>query len=459
MRHGLNVSLLLSVLIITGCGGKKSSAPKQMSEAYKLDNYYAVENPSTLDYEKIKQLPETVDLKDMMTPVKDQDERGTCSFFAGISLVESAIKSKMNVEVNLSEEYLNYALKSKRKATGEGAWPEQSLFQAIDNKAGFLLERDWPYQPLWFGIKAPCIDVKMDNKAPSECYSHNSPPEDILAKKISGENFELEYNSEITTTDIIGSLALNKKPMAIVVPVNAKGWKDDGTVSYTQELKQECINDGSKCGTHVIVLTGYDIPKKVFFFRNSWNKKWGKDGYGEIPFDVIDRNAELAVTIVTLKSDITLPADHAKNYLELENFKVSSKEEKDQSVTIKTSALIRNSGANTIKYGSSLMEVAPGVTGEINDKNTEYFEMSDEDHKLYDVWGVSNGTFIFADLKTLDKTWSFDEGETYVAATNLMTSTSVKKSSRLYFRTSLYMYTDDQKYKVLKRYFHPFNYN
>lgn len=459
MKHALNVSLLLSLLIITGCGSKKNSAPKQMSEAYKLENYYAVENPSTLDFEKLKEVPQTIDLKEMMTPVKDQDERGTCSFFGAMALVESAVKRKMNVEVNFSEEYLNYVLKTKRKAVGEGAWPEQSLQQAIENKEGFLLERDWPYQPLWFGLKAPCIDVEMDNKAPSECYSHNSPPADILAKKIPGESFKFEYTSDITTTDIIGALAFNKEPMTIVVPVNAKGWKDDGTVSYTKELKQECIDDATKCGTHVIVLTGYDMAKKVFFFRNSWSKKWGKDGYGEIPFDVIDRNAELAVNTVSLNSDVTLPADHAKNYLQLESFRVNSKENLDQSVTIKTSALIRNSGANTIKYASSLMVVAPGVTGEVNDKNTEYFEMSEDDHKLYDVWGVSNGTFLFADLTTIDKTWSLDEGEAYVAAADLMTSVSVKKSSRLYFRTSLYMYTDDQKYKVLKRYFHPFNYN
>lgn len=459
MNHSLNVSLLLSVLILTGCGSKKNSAPKQMSEAYKLDSYYAVENPSTLDYEKIKELPETVDLKDLMTPVKDQDERGTCSFFGAMALVESAVKRKMNVEVNFSEEYLNYALKSKKKARGEGAWPDQSLSEAIENKAGFLLERDWPYQPLWFGIKAPCIDVKMNSDAPSECYSHNSPPEDILAKKIPGENFKFEYIPEITTTNIIGLLAFNKQPMTIVVPVNAKGWKDDGTVSYTKELKQECIDDEKKCGTHVIVLTGYDIPKKVFFFRNSWSKKWGKDGYGQIPFDVIDRNAELGVTLVTLNSDITLPADYAKNYLELDNFGLYSRQEKDESVTIKTSALIKNVGANTIKYGSTLMEVIPGSSKIVDDTNTKVFEMSEEDQKLYDVSTISKGTYFFADLKTADKEWFSDESNTYVAAADLMTSASVKKSPKLYFRTSVYMYTDDQKYKVLKRYYHGFNYN
>lgn len=38
---------------------------------------------------------------------------------------------------------------------------------------------------------------------------------------------------------------------------------------------------------HAILLVGFDIDEKVFYFKNSWGKQWGDEGYGEIPFNKV----------------------------------------------------------------------------------------------------------------------------------------------------------------------------
>lgn len=459
MKHSLKIVLLLTLSTMAACGSKKNApGPTSISEQYKLQSYYAVENKSTLDLEQLQDLPKKVDLQDIMTPVKDQDARGTCSFFSAIALVESAIKRKMNVEVNLSEEYLNYVTKTADlDANTEGSWPENNLYMAIREKKGFLLEKEWPYQPLWFGQKAPCIGVENNSKAPLECFSHNSPPAETLLKIIPGENFKLTYKPKITTNEIIKILANDKEPMTIVVPVNARGWENNGVVSYTKELKQECIDDGSKCGTHAIVLTGYDMDKKVFLFRNSWSKDWGKNGYGEIPFDVIDLYAELAITKVSLISDITLQQNQSDTKFTLESFNLYAKQESDNAITIKTSGMIRNAGFNTFRYGTTLMTESLG-SGPLNESNTKVFYLSREDYNKHKVWDIWDAKTLFSGLATSDFEWMSDEDHTYVLPAKLMTTDSVKTSpTRLILRSTLYVYTDDQKYKVVKRYFHGFN--
>ena len=41
-------------------------------------------------------------------------------------------------------------------------------------------------------------------------------------------------------------------------------------------------------GGHAILAVGFDQKSERFIFRNSWGKKWGRDGYGSIPFDYVE---------------------------------------------------------------------------------------------------------------------------------------------------------------------------
>lgn len=48
-------------------------------------------------------------------------------------------------------------------------------------------------------------------------------------------------------------------------------------------------------GWHVIALTGFDDQQSRYFFKNSWGRWWGHDGFGTIPYEYIDRYSRLGM--------------------------------------------------------------------------------------------------------------------------------------------------------------------
>ena len=80
-----------------------------------------------------------------------------------------------------------------------------------------------------------------------------------------------------------------KQAIAFAGPVYASfeitdQWFDakDGIVSMPGERPQIV-------GTHGVLLTGYSDEEGVFRFINSWGPNWGKDGFGQLPYEFFDR--------------------------------------------------------------------------------------------------------------------------------------------------------------------------
>jgi C1A family cysteine protease len=461
-------ALFIITMAISSCGAKKAApVSEQISNQYALEPFSDVNNKSTLNLDSLKNLPRVLDLKDNMTSVKDQDERGTCSFFSSIALVEAAIKKKMKVEVNLSEEYMNNAVKSGGISThDEGSHPENNLNFVNKKKSGFLLERDWPYQPSWFGQKAPCIDnTATDKKASDKCFAHNAPPESVLAKKIPSDNFDFLYLKADTTNEIIEVLAEYKLPMTMTVPVNDRGWQNDGNVQFDEEMRAECIKTPTSCGFHSIVITGYDLDKKVFFFKNSWSKAWGQQGYGTIPFDVVDRHVEQSSVLVDLKEDIALPADYQNDPISFSDFAVTSTELADHTMEVKALGKFENIGFHALSTASTLIKRKSSTlfNAIINDDNSEVIELNEKEQTKYERKTVSKFHILWKDTKANNLVWSRENPEVITIASDLMQIPTIQgleyaAQPNLMMRTSIYVYTDDSKYKILKRVYHPLDY-
>jgi len=46
--------------------------------------------------------------------------------------------------------------------------------------------------------------------------------------------------------------------------------------------------DGERClGGHTVLVVGYDDDSRRFVIRNSWGARWGRRGYGVIPYDYL----------------------------------------------------------------------------------------------------------------------------------------------------------------------------
>ena len=464
MKNYLLVSVLVSTGFLSGCSGKKSAPPveNQMSSKYTLDNYYDVNNVSTYDPELLKDLPKTVDLKEFMTPVKDQGGRGTCSFFTATGLYEAAVKKKMKVEVNFSEEYMNHSVKSKGyEDRNEGGSTLVNLHATQTD--GLMLERDVPYQPSWFEWKAPCEDFKTDDEsAPKVCYTHNPPSDEMLMNKIPMDNFEVWQLVADDFKEIITTLAVEKTPMHISIPIHPDSMLDNGEYSYTEEMRAECISGAASCGGHAVILTGYDLTKEVFYFRNSWSKKWGKNGYGQIPFSVVDRHVKHTFGYVVLTDKIKLPTDHAVDYLKLTKFEVNSSESADNAIEIKSKVSAERVGSHALVVWSKLAKRKNQKDEALSQTNTDLVELNKEEQQTHKRKTISSASIIFQDKEAGNVSWGFEDNVIMLGSKGMNIPSVAKlradKNEQLVVSTYIYVYSDDEEYKQLKFITHPLNY-
>ena len=436
------ISILL--LLSNSCGKKSNTQNSKINNKYILGAFFDVNNPSTLNLDELKDVPQTLDLKDIMTPVKDQDDRNTCSFFAAIALVESAIKKRMNMNVNLSEEYLVNATKSQGVlANVQGGRELDNLIVAINQKVGFLLERDWPYQPNWFGKRDECVlDITT---APLKCFSHNAPPENILQKKISAEHFKLRYFKPDRTNGIIRILAIFKAPINISLPVNYKGWGDDGNVEYNEEMRAECLAAKDTCGSHAVILTGYDINKKIFLFKNSWSESWGNKGYGTLPFEVVDRYVDRDFVMVELNDSINIPESFEKDDFDVTQFSAITTIKSDQSVQTTYTAHLDHVGFTTLKVKNSLVQKKSSSEMPADEENTEIVKLNNEDTKIFETPEVTVDQFFFQNQEAGSLEWSDKTPGIISLSSKIMQTSTVKAlsslhDSRLLIKTTIYSY-------------------
>lgn len=100
----------------------------------------------------------------------------------------------------------------------------------------------------------------------------------------------------------------NGVPVGVDLYVAGEGWRS-GMIDYIPseaEIKESCsptvgsLSTVKECGSHGIVVTGYDNNKRLIYFKNSWDESWGlnsifspvkekkyKTGYGAISYDYL----------------------------------------------------------------------------------------------------------------------------------------------------------------------------
>ena len=71
--------------------------------------------PKKFDSAEFKKIPDKIDLRSIQSSVKSQGKRGACTYFVITSLVESLIKKSTGREIDISEEYLAWSAKTKKK--------------------------------------------------------------------------------------------------------------------------------------------------------------------------------------------------------------------------------------------------------------------------------------------------------------------------------------------------------
>lgn len=213
-----------------------------------------------------------------MTPVKDQGYREACSMFAATGFVEALAKKRFpNHNVCLSEQaYLALSGEDSGDCHARACWVARELIWKSDQ---------YPYNPdpnhtsynSW---------KDMANSLPKlssrEHKKFNNDPNGNRIDQYQYEDKEL-YSHQML--HIMKWMSDHRLPCLMTINT----WRGPEWSSGKIDKMPPLSINRDKMGRHAILLTGYDVKKKIFMFKNSWGTAWGNEGYGTITFDVLAR--------------------------------------------------------------------------------------------------------------------------------------------------------------------------
>jgi len=189
------------------------------------------------------ELPETLDLRDKMQPVKDQGECGSCYTFSGVSVLE------YHAGVSISEQkIMDCSSSTNGPSYGcDGGWPENVFDYA--KQWPVALEKDMPYT----GKNAPCNQTCAGSAVHVRRYG-------TLAR-------EDDEDAELRIPYILNTHG----PVTVAIDV--------GTTELLMSY-EDGVFPAIACGQevdHAVTIVGY--TPDYWIVRNSWSADWGEDGY------------------------------------------------------------------------------------------------------------------------------------------------------------------------------------
>jgi C1A family cysteine protease len=218
----------------------------------------------------------SIDLRPVLSPIRDQGNRGTCLAFAVTSLHEVHRAGRAPVDEDLAVEALYWGCKQI-----DGDWSTGTSFQSASAallRWGQPIETVWPYDP---------------NRLDGTPYQAPITPSNV-------DWFQAELRSEAATSANVRTLLASNLPVALGITLYPSFYRPSNSGHIADPLPGE-----PKKGRHAVVAVGYDAGR--ILVRNSWGNYWGLSGYGWISNSYVDSHATDVWTLVVSAGTLTPP--------------------------------------------------------------------------------------------------------------------------------------------------------
>ena len=236
-------------------------------------------------YLPVIKLPRKIDYTPKLSPVRDQGEEGTCVGFAtACGMKEYQELLDYNKLITLSPRFVYSRCKKIDGMPEEEGTTIRTAMKVLKVK-GICQEKFWPYLPL------------------KKTRARRGAVSDAKRFRI------LTYARILNLNELRMALA-TKGPCVIGVEV-FEGMMSTKTGRVPMPKKNE-----TTLGGHAICPVGYDDKKRLVTFKNSWSVKWGKKGYGSLPYAYIKRYMMDAWSSVDIDDPSPLTLASILNYKE-----------------------------------------------------------------------------------------------------------------------------------------------
>ena len=208
-----------------------------------------IANQAPLELNNLHQVPQAVDwttVPNIVNPVKNQGQCGSCWAFSATATTESAnaIYRKMKVP-DLSEQQLVSCSSSQGNQGCNGGWPDWA-FKYVIAYTGQDSESSYPYKAITGVCKASLQNIA---------------------------------GNVATFTDVTANSCSSMMAAVVVQPVSVAIYVDSAFQSYSSGIYSDNNCNGQSVN-HAVQVVGYNNAGTAYWkVRNSWGASWGEQGY------------------------------------------------------------------------------------------------------------------------------------------------------------------------------------
>jgi C1A family cysteine protease len=207
-------------------------------------------------------LPSSFSLYNLLSPVKQQGELGSCTACCLTTAVETLINIyKIKPIPSLSRLFLYFNERKQLGLISNDYGSSLSVGITCLQNSGVCIERFCPYNIIKFR-------EKPSQKAYINAHTYK-------IKKV------IQLQPDINQIKTI----LTKFPIVIAIMIY-KSFEDD-SVTETGIITHPDVNNEELLGGHAMCIYGYDDEKQCVFVRNSWGKEWGDNGNCYLPYSYL----------------------------------------------------------------------------------------------------------------------------------------------------------------------------
>ena len=195
-----------------------------------------------------------------VTPVKNQDQCGSCYAFSAISVIESALLQQQtkytNTTLDLSEQQLVDCVEGGEEGGEEGGCNGNNVHNIDEYLDEYYLmsEADYPYR----GISGRCAyksSLSICKVEKIETYPTNKNDDQVIS-------------------------LLRRQPLMSGIDASSASMQFYQRGIYTGH----CDNKPRSLNHYIVIVGfGYENNMPIYLCKNSWGTSWGEKGYLKLP--------------------------------------------------------------------------------------------------------------------------------------------------------------------------------